>query len=747
MTFEEIKKLIEKDEHRCLELKKTTGELQDGMHSACAFLNTDGGWLVFGVAPKSLKILGQQVTDNTLQELAGALSGFYPEVNVKPEYIDVPGRTDDKLIAIHFDGWELGQMPYTYHGKPYWKKESTTMDMPHEEYEDRLRAAKPEKFAWEQQEANDVTVTDLVEERIRGAVRLGVKRGRMPATAEAESVESILEKWGLLRNNKVLNGAVALFGRNLTGFSQMRLRLARFRGIDKNEFVDSGRASGNYFDLLDAGMDFLFKHLSQSGKIVGFQKEEELEIPAEALREALTNALCHRQFEKFNLTPGIAVYDDRVEIENPGRFPLGLTPENIKKAHASHPYNPLMADVLYLSSFLESWGSGVGRMIDACRAQGVPEPVYEEFGGFVKIIFRKVVTKPSLSRHQVVTKLGVSWEEVGSKLGVSWEEVEKLIIALQHPMLLSELKALYGWNNASKFKEKYINPLIAEELVNMTVPEKPTSPNQRYYLTEKGKTLLDNERTVKQATGVSEERVNRMITEFAEALPRYEIGLPIMGERFRNTLTVGDTRCFQAAYKMTKEMFEDNGQWIYDTPDLYLHEMQVNIWQHYNVQFLMRRADAIYKIRFSEIKDAFKNLGIDGRYVVVTSFFLGTFDALYGGDVALEGTNYGYRYGDIDIYKVPSHEAHLIVMRKELLPRCEAKVYEGPSKEYRLIDEEHLLYSNIYNMKDEGDGLGLAMMRDIKFYMPEEKDFHYVKLMVDRDERVESELSKIQSLT
>lgn len=54
MTFEDIQQLIAKDEHRCLELKKTTGELQDGMHSACAFLNTDGGWLIFGVAPKSL---------------------------------------------------------------------------------------------------------------------------------------------------------------------------------------------------------------------------------------------------------------------------------------------------------------------------------------------------------------------------------------------------------------------------------------------------------------------------------------------------------------------------------------------------------------------------------------------------------------------------------------------------------------------------------------------------------------------
>lgn len=65
LTIEELKELIQADEHRQLELKKTTGELKDGMHSACAFLNTEGGWLIFGVAPKSLKVLGQQVTDNT----------------------------------------------------------------------------------------------------------------------------------------------------------------------------------------------------------------------------------------------------------------------------------------------------------------------------------------------------------------------------------------------------------------------------------------------------------------------------------------------------------------------------------------------------------------------------------------------------------------------------------------------------------------------------------------------------------
>lgn len=213
-------------------------------------------------------------------------------------------------------------------------------------------------------------LADLDEERIRGAVRLGVERGRMPATAVAESVESILSKWGLMKDGRVLNGAMALFARRKGSYTQMALRLACFRGMNKNKFVDSERADGNFFDLLDAGMAFLFKHLSQSGKIVGFKKEEQLEIQAEALREALTNAFCHRRLEKYNLTPGIAVYDDRVEIENPGRLPIGITPENIKSSHASFPYNLMIAEVLFKSSFLENRGRAkVGCMQGAGRAR------------------------------------------------------------------------------------------------------------------------------------------------------------------------------------------------------------------------------------------------------------------------------------------------------------------------------------------------------------------------------------------
>ena len=487
MTFEEIQAIVAKDEHRCLELKKTTGELQDGMHSACAFLNTDGGWLIFGVAPTSLKILGQQVTDNTQREIAQALAGLYPAVEVKPEYIDVPGRPGDQLIVMYFNGWKWGQMPYTYRGCPYYKNESTTQVMPQEMYEERLRAAKPEKFAWERQEIEGVSWADLDEKRIRGAVRLGVERGRMPATAETESVESLLNKWNLIRDGKVLNGAVALFGKNLSGYTQMSIRLARFRGTNKNEFVDSGRADGNFFDLLDAGMSFLFKHLSQSGKIVGFQKEEHLEIPAEALREALTNALCHRHLEKYNLTPSIAVFDDRVEIENPGRLPFDLTPETIKSAHASYPYNPLIAEVLFKSSFLESWGSGVGRMIDACHAQGVPEPEYEVASGFVRIVFRRTTGKATVLNPNG-KELARSWQGVGKELGVDARILERIGGFCTEPRSLGDIAEHVGFADRYKMKKKYIDPLLGR-YIEMTLPDTPNSPAQQYILTDAGKEL------------------------------------------------------------------------------------------------------------------------------------------------------------------------------------------------------------------------------------------------------------------
>lgn len=231
-------------------------------------------------------------------------------------------------------------------------------------FEERIRANKPQYYAWERQKANRVAIDDLNEERVRGAIQLGVERGRMMASAVTEPLKKVLDKLQLLNDGVPNNAGAALFSTNIYEYPQFRLRMARFRGTNKNEFIDNQRAEGNFFDLLDAGMAFFFKHLSLSGKIVGFLREEYLEIPAEALRETLVNALCPRQYEKYNLTIGIAIYDDRIEIENPGMLPPQLTPETIKQPHISYPYNPIIADVLFKTTFLENWGSGTGCIID-----------------------------------------------------------------------------------------------------------------------------------------------------------------------------------------------------------------------------------------------------------------------------------------------------------------------------------------------------------------------------------------------
>lgn len=389
MTINDIETLIHTDETRNLELKKTTGELKDGMKSACAFLNTDGGWLIFGIAPTTLKVVGQDVTENTRREIAQALTHLEPTLDVEVNYVDLPNSNGKQVIVMHFDKWVWGKEPYTYHKCPYYRIESVTKEMPRDMFVERLKAARPHDFAWENQTAERVTLDDMDEERIRNAVRLGIAGGRINASAEGATVETLLGKLKLLNNGKPTNAAVMLFGKNTDDYPQLLLRMACFKGNDKNEFLDNKQEMGNFFDLLDAGTAFCFRNLRLAGKIVGMRREEKLEIPAEALREALINALCHREYDNPRASVSLAIYYDRIEIVNPGHFPAQLTPENIKLQHDSFPFNLKIAQVLYQTTYLESWGSGVRRMVKLCEAQHVAEPEYRLGNNTVTVIFRR----------------------------------------------------------------------------------------------------------------------------------------------------------------------------------------------------------------------------------------------------------------------------------------------------------------------------------------------------------------------
>ena len=99
LTIKDIETIVHRDESRVLEVKKTTGEIVSGMQSGCAFLNTEGGWLLFGITPDSLRIIGQDVTDRTMQEIARETTKFSPAIDIAAQYIDAPFRLTCKVLC------------------------------------------------------------------------------------------------------------------------------------------------------------------------------------------------------------------------------------------------------------------------------------------------------------------------------------------------------------------------------------------------------------------------------------------------------------------------------------------------------------------------------------------------------------------------------------------------------------------------------------------------------------------------
>lgn len=232
--------------------------------------------------------------------------------------------------------------------------------MPHEMFEERLRANKPQFYAWERQKADRVAIDDLNKERVRGAIRQGVERGRMLASALTEPFDRVLDKLQLLTDGMPNNAATMLFSTNIYEYPQLRLRMARFRGTDKMSLLTTNvlRATSSTCSTQachsSSSICRLVEKLwaSCERSILKYQ-------PRHCVRRLLTPFVIAK---KYNLTIGIAIYDDRIEIESPGVLPPQLTPETIKQPHLSYPHNPIIADVLFKTTFLENWSSGAKRI-------------------------------------------------------------------------------------------------------------------------------------------------------------------------------------------------------------------------------------------------------------------------------------------------------------------------------------------------------------------------------------------------
>ena len=149
---------------------------------------------------------------------------------------------------------------------------------------------------------------------------------------------------------------------------------------------------------------FLRQHLPVAGRIVPnlYERVDDPLYPPEALREALANALCHRDYASASGSLGLAIYDDRLEISNAGRLRFGLTPKDLFRQHASLRWNPLIAEVFFRRGLVELWGRGTLKMGELTEKAGLAVPEFEEQTGAVIVRFRPAhYTPPSRVTHDL----------------------------------------------------------------------------------------------------------------------------------------------------------------------------------------------------------------------------------------------------------------------------------------------------------------------------------------------------------
>jgi ATP-dependent DNA helicase RecG len=219
-----------------------------------------------------------------------------------------------------------------------------------------------------------------------------IRRGRIDDPGAREPMDILRGLKLLVAGDQLTRAAVALFCKEedtLPDFPQFLLKVARFKGVTRDEFLDNRQFHGNAFALMRRAERFLIESLPIASRVLPdrMEREDTPLFPVEALREALANAFVHRDYATGAGWVGVALYDDRLEIISIGDLHFGLTPEALSREHESKPWNPLIADAFYRRGIIETWGRGTLKIARLMREQGLEPPVVTVRTGAVVLTF------------------------------------------------------------------------------------------------------------------------------------------------------------------------------------------------------------------------------------------------------------------------------------------------------------------------------------------------------------------------
>jgi ATP-dependent DNA helicase RecG len=245
---------------------------------------------------------------------------------------------------------------------------------------------------------------DIDEEKLQWFLQ-EARRERNFALPERTPVTKALVHLSLLEKDRPNHAAILLFGKNPQRFvPSAEVKCLHFHGTEVRKPIPSYQLfKGNMFEQVDQAVDFVMSKIARGvgTRAKGPEAPVEYELPKEVVSEAVVNAVAHRDYTS-NAGIQVMLFADRLEIWNPGELPPTLTPERLREPHASIPHNPLIAEALYLTHYIEKAGTGTLDMIDRCRETGLPGPEFLQDGGqFIVKLWRDWLTDEVLSGYDL----------------------------------------------------------------------------------------------------------------------------------------------------------------------------------------------------------------------------------------------------------------------------------------------------------------------------------------------------------
>lgn len=250
-----------------------------------------------------------------------------------------------------------------------------------------------------------VTMKDISPEKMKWFLETAKAERNYPLPVNTIP-EKALTHLHLLDEGQPTHAAVLLFGQDpQRSLITSEVKCLHYHGTKVEKPIPSYQIyKGTVFDLVDQAVDFVLSKVARSvgTREHGTQAPVSYELPKDAVREAIVNAVAHRDYTS-NASVQVMLFADRLEVWNPGELPPSLTPELLRLPHASIPRNPLIAEPLYLVRYIEKAGTGTLDMIARCREAGLPEPDFEQRAGqWVVTIWRDWVT------DSVVEEMGLN---------------------------------------------------------------------------------------------------------------------------------------------------------------------------------------------------------------------------------------------------------------------------------------------------------------------------------------------------